>query len=95
MALRTTGGYAFSKSERDELDKMEKQVSMYANGLNLKRSWNPDRSKAGSQCEMQLMSLYPRYHQLVQDLLDKYGFMGARKKDSTRMSFGGKKVRDE
>lgn len=91
MAKRMTAGFVLNDSERKQVETYEKELRSLIQRLPFKNSFSNKAIQEGLKAEFFVLRLFPKYNELVQDLLDKYGFMGGRKKDSKIMSMGAKK----
>ncbi len=85
LAKKQSAGFTFSEEERAKLKEMENKFNILLLKVRGIHSWNEEERIEGSMAEIELRSLYDSYVELLNDLLDKYGWFGGRKKDATRI----------
>ena len=89
MAMRMTCNYVITKDQSDELDKLENECLKLINKVNKEvRGFGAlSLSKEKLEARNELYQKYRQYSNLLQKILDDYGFLGGRKADPTKMKF--------
>ena len=85
MAMKMTGGHVMHKEERVKLTSIEQQLEIPLAEYMGISSVNTNDVMKGRVAVIKVRRLYLQYNELVMDLLEKYGFLGGRKKDAGRM----------
>jgi len=89
MAMRMTCNYVIEQNEGDQLDKLENECLELINNLNVEVKGFVDKEsfKEKATARNKLYLKYREYSNLLQKILDAYGFLGGRKADPTKMKF--------
>lgn len=89
MAMRQTATHVFSEQEILSLSNIEKKllegiskILKRVNGFGVE-----EQSKEKSDSFVKLYMEYLKYNETLQKLLDKYGFLGERKADASKIKF--------
>lgn len=87
MAMRMTCNYVINKTESDQLDTLENECLELINQLNIEVKGFVDKKLFTGKltARNKLYLKYREYSNLLQGILDNYGFLGSRKVDDTRM----------
>lgn len=89
MAMRMTCNYVIDSTNSESLDDLENQCLELINKLNKEVSGFNEPSNYQERLEWRnsLYQKYREYSNLLQKILDDYGFLGGRKADPTKMKF--------
>lgn len=95
ISQKTCAIFSFSPEERKAFAKIEADFNKALPYLGLRGSWNSKESKIGSDAEILARRLYDRYSEILADTLDKHGWFGSRKQDSSKMRIRNKPEENE
>ena len=84
-AMLMTAIHVLNESERKQLSDFENQFEPLLILYGHIGTWNKERLIAARKAEFALRKLYPKYNMIIMDFLDKYGFLGSRKQDASKM----------
>lgn len=84
-AIEQTSIHLMKKEERIKLKEIKSRLRLLSLIVAQKSSFNVDAVRKARETEIELKEEYEKYNEMLQDLLDKYGVFGGRKKDASRM----------
>ena len=89
MAMRMTCNYVIEETQAKELDTLENDCLELINQLNTEVKGFVDKKVFSGKLNARnkLYLKYREYSNLLQKILDDYGFLGGRKADPTKMKF--------
>lgn len=85
ISMKMTTQHCFSKQQRDELQKLEDKIFPLLNITGIETAFDPSKEELKQRAMTGLRKLCMEYDSEVMTLLDRYGFLGDKKKDSSRI----------
>lgn len=83
-AMLMTAIHVLNDAERSQVTELENQLNPLLMQYGY-TGWEKNQIIISLKARMDLRKLYPKYNMLIMDLLDKYGFLGSRKQDASKM----------
>lgn len=84
VAIKSTSIHVMNEDERKRLEDLEHQFFKYINVIGSRLQQK--NSKLYNKVAGVVFNTYKQYNDLLQDLLNRYGFLGDTKKDSSRIA---------
>ena len=85
ISMWMTAVHVMSPAEKTAVEKLDTVLRAQLVSYGLRTSWNSTEGKKGMEAELNIRKIFPKLNEKVMDALFVHGFLGAMKKDSSKM----------